>query len=240
MKYFGQKILITGGSSGIGLELARKFQELGNDIIIVGLNRQKLEDVAEYNGFDYIHADLANLSDVAKLIKRINDHHPDLSMLINNAGVQFEYNLGKGRECDIEEEVTVNLTAPIILINGLLPLLIKNSGAIVNVTSESAISPKRSAPVYCATKAGLSSFTKSLRYQLEGTKVNVFEIIPPMVDTPMTDNKTSKKLSPVKLATRFIKDYANDKLESYFGKTKLLKMIHRISPFFVDRMMKNY
>lgn len=103
-----------------------------------------------------------------------------------------------------------------------------------------ALAPKKSAPVYCATKAGLHLFTVALRYQLETTPVKVFEIIPPIVDTAMTKGRGRGKITPEALAEQFWSAYRRDHWEIAIGKVKLLKLMNRIAPTVAAAMLKNY
>ena len=138
----------------------------------------------------------------------------------------------------IEQEINVNLTAPIKLIALLLPVLQENkNAAIVNVSSGLGLVPKMQAPVYCGTKAGIHIFSKSLRYQLE--KVKVFEIIPPIVDTNMTKGRGNGKITADQLVEEFVKAFAKDEFEVNIGKVKLLKLVNRISPKLAEKIMKN-
>ena len=121
-----------------------------------------------------------------------------------------------------------------------MPLLLKNNNsALVNVSSGLFIAPKKSASVYCATKSAIHSFTKTLRYQLENTNTKVFEIIPALVETPMTAGRGKSKITTEQLTDEFFRNFKADKFESYIGKTKLLKLINRLSPKLADRIIKN-
>ena len=182
---------------GIGLALAKKFKELGNKVIITGRNQETLAQISSEHGFEFIQGDIGDVSDLHRLINEITVNHKDLNVLINNAGVQFNYQLKEANtfEGEIDQELAVNLTAPIKLCSAILPILLQQkSGAIVNVSSVLALVPKQSAPVYCGSKAALHIFTKALRYQLEDTPVKVFEIIPPLVDTAMTLGRGKDKM----------------------------------------------
>ncbi len=129
---------------------------------------------------------------------------------------------------------------PVTLCGLLLPVLsVQPQAAIVHVTSGLGLVPKKSAPVYCATKAGLHLFTKALRYQLEGSPVKVFEIIPPVVDTPMTAGRGSRKISPQQLVDEFMRAFERDRFEVSIGKVKLLRLISRLAPAVADRILKN-
>lgn len=239
----GNTVLITGGSSGIGLALAKRFLSLKNKVIITGRDQKKLDQIKnEYPEIEVFVGDLTNQNSLEELVLFIEHQHADLKILINNAAVQYTYNfidepnpLNK-----IMYEVSTNLTAPLKLTSLILPVLLKNqSGAIVNVSSALFIAPKKSASVYCATKAALHSFSKTLRYQLEHTGINVFEIIPALVETPMTAGRGKSKLLPEQLVDEFLKDFQANRFESYIGKTKLLKIVQRLSPRIADRIMKN-
>ena len=186
--------------------------------------------------------DLTEQSALDELRLFLEQHHPGLNTLVNNAAVQYNYSFVQ--EPDIlaktDYEIGTNLSAPLKLTGMLLPLLLQNkNSAIINVSSGLFIAPKQSAPVYCATKSAIHSYSKALRYQLENSGVKVFEIIPALVDTPMTAGRGKSKISPDQLTEEFYNDFSKDRFESYIGKTNLLKLIHRISPNLAVRMMKN-
>lgn len=92
--------------------------------------------------------------------------------------------------------------------------------------------------MYRGTKGGLHIFTKALRYQLEGSRIKVFEIIPPLVDTPMTEGRGSGKIPPAQLADEFIEKFGQDRFEVNIGRTKLLRLIQRVSPSLADKILK--
>ncbi|MEO1053182.1 MAG: SDR family NAD(P)-dependent oxidoreductase [Bacteroidota bacterium] len=241
MNLTNHKILITGGSSGIGLAMARRLKALGNHIIITGRNRAKLEEAGQKYDLDIFQCDLAENEDILALVKATKNQHPDLNILINNAGIQYNYSFEEGVPFEmIDHEIGVNLNAALKLCSAFIPILSgKQESAIVNVSSGLGISPKRSAPVYCATKAGLHIFSKALRYQLESTSIKVFEVIPPLVDTPMTVGRGKDKISPEDLVEEFISGLEKNRYEMNIGKVKLLKMMHRISPAIADSILKN-
>lgn len=243
MKLTGNTILITGGSSGIGLALSKTFCELGNKVIIAARNVEKMNQVkAQFPELDIVECDLTKQTSIDELVVQIEQQYPSLNILINNAAIQYNYDFLTERNIvnKIDYEVSANLTSTIKLCGLLLPVLLKNeNSAIVNVSSGLAISPKKSAPVYCATKAGIHLFTKALRYQMEGTKMKIFEIMPPLVETPMTAGRGKNKMSTEDLVREFMNDFKNDKTESLIGKTKLLRLISRIAPKFADSLLKN-
>lgn len=241
MNISNNTILITGGATGIGLALAKRFAALSNTVIIVGRNEAALASaVAETPMLIAHRCDLAKRVEREELVMMVEQQFPMLNVLINNAGVQYNYDLANTSNLPrIEPEITTNLTAPIELCSLLMPLLAEqNKSAIVNVSSGLAFVPKRSAPVYCATKAGLHSFTKALRYQLEGTNITVMELIPPLVDTQMTQGRGTGKISPLQLADEFLRAFEKDEAEINIGRTAILRVLNRFLPSVAERIMK--
>lgn len=236
-------ILITGGTSGIGLELVRQFYELENKIIVASGNQDNLDKLkTKFANISTLTCDLSDSLSVRKLIDKCLTEYSEINIIINNAGIQNNYMWTDEKEGykKIEDEIRINFTSPMQIIYGLLPLLTtRQSSAIVNVSSGLAFAPKKSAPVYCATKSAIHNVTKALRYQLETTPVKVFEIIPPLVDTAMTKGRGKGKISPKKLVEEFIRNFKNNRYESNIGKTKLLRFIQRISPGLADNILKN-
>ena len=241
MQLSNNKILITGGNKGIGLALAEKFMALNNTVIVTGRNVADLDDVKRRHPAVFtFQCDLSKAEDIDKLTLFLETQHPDLNILINNAGVQYNYDLAAAYHTNFkaEHEIKTNLLAPIKLIFLLLPLIQRNgNSAIVNVSSALAFTPKKSAPVYCATKAGIHVFTKALRYQL--SEVKVFEIIPPLVATKMTAGRGKGKITPETLVEEFIKKFKSDHFEMNIGKVKALRLLHRIFPRFAERLLRD-
>lgn len=238
MKTAHHTVLITGGSSGIGLALAQKFLSENNDVIVTGTNQEKLTHVQK--AFPQIKVERADMRDTHALTQVV-EKYPQVNVLVNNAGVQYNYNLAaQDTAIDlINRELQTNLNGPLQLIALLLPqLLAKKEAAIVNVSSSLGLVPKQSAPVYCGSKAGLRMVTKALRWQLEATNVKVFELIPPLVDTAMTTGRGEGKMSPEALAHEFWSHFVRDNYEIRIGKAKLLFMLQRIMPRMADKIMR--
>jgi uncharacterized oxidoreductase len=182
------EVLITGGASGIGLGLAETFLGAGSRVIVCGRRQDVLERArTTHQGLATFPCDLAQESERTRLAEWISQEHPRLNVLVNNAGIQQRMNLEvKDFWPRTKQEVAVNWEAPVHLICLLLETLRKaRNAAIINVTSGLAFVPMSSAPVYCATKAAMHSFTRSLRPMLRGTNVEVIEIIPPAVNTDL-------------------------------------------------------
>lgn len=242
MKRSGNTILITGGSSGIGLALAGKLSELGNTVIVVGRNKSKLESArANLPGLHTLQCDLGCRSQLDELAMQLERDFPALNILINNAGLQYNYYWQEETHLvdKINQELTVNLFAPALLTAQLLPLLMQQEdAAIVNVTSALAWAPKENAPVYCAGKAALHSLSQSLRWQLEAGNVRVVELVPPLVDTAMTSGRGKGKIRPEELATLFTERFFKGDNLITTGKIRLLMAINRIAPGLAEKIMR--
>jgi uncharacterized oxidoreductase len=239
MRVSGKMALVTGGTDGIGLEIARQLKAKGATVIVCG-RRKELLASATAEGMEAIGADLSNADGCAAFLKALGNR--PLDILINNAGMSG--NFGPGEPVDLpltDQAIFLNLNAPLHLIGELLPaLLTRPEAAIVNVTSGLAIAPRAGGPVYCASKAGLRSFTQSLRHNLRNTKVRVIEALPPVVDTAMTAGRPSKKMPPAECAAQIIDAIESDKSEANVGIVKLLQIVHSISPALARRVMINF
>lgn len=244
MKLSDNTILVTGGGSGIGLALAKAFaRHRGNTVVVCGRNAQKLEAVhADNPVIATFPCDIANDQDQQYLAEVITRKYPNFNILINNAGIQHNYSFldTQSRTDVIEEEVNINFLAQVQLTDRLLPVLLRQpSAALVNVTSALAVVPKQSAPIYCATKAAMHTFTKALRYQLKNSPVRVFEIIPALVETEMTKGRGKGKITPEALAAEALRGIQSDQYEIRIGKTKMLFALHRLLPSVAEHIIKN-
>lgn len=183
-----KKIFITGATSGIGEELARRFHSEGKKVIISGRNEKRLGEIcSECPGMSYVLLDVSNHREIESVSRFLMADHGDLDTLINNAGIQkklsFEASSLPSSE-QLTAEIQTNFLGCVQLISALLPLLKRqNKSQIINISSGLALVPLASAPLYCASKAALHSFTMSLRHQLRNTSVQVTELLPPLVQT---------------------------------------------------------
>jgi uncharacterized oxidoreductase len=201
MKTTGNTILITGGGSGIGRGLAEAFHALGNRVIVAGRRRQALDQTTAANpGMTSLALDIGDPAGIRSFAAELAARYPALNILINNAGImRFEKLQAQPDSlADAEAIVTTNLLGPIRLTAALLPLLEKQPySAIVNVSSGLAFVPMAPTPTYCATKAALHSYTQSLRYQLQGSLIEVLELIPPYVATHLLDGAADPRAMPL-------------------------------------------
>lgn len=184
MKLEGRTILITGGSSGIGLALVERLVARGNDVIVTGRRAALLDEVKQrFGAVTTFVSDAGDAADRARLAAEVLARFPKLDVLVNNAGIQrkVDYVAGEAWE-ETRSELAINVEGPMHLSALFLPHLLKQPSAeIINVSSGLAFVPIARMPVYCASKAAVHSYTQSLRHQLRGTRVAVIEVIPPAV-----------------------------------------------------------
>ncbi|MDB5096165.1 MAG: short-chain dehydrogenase [Cyanobacteria bacterium RYN_339] len=189
MKLAGNTVLVTGGATGIGLAIAQRFLAAGSRVVVCGRRADKLAEAqAAHPGLETIVADVAGEADRVALFEEAVKRFPDLNVLVNNAGIQRRGKLTEGVTSwsEHQQEIAINFEAPIHLALLFTPHLAKQARpAIVNVTSGLSFAPMPGAAVYSATKAGMHSFTLSLRKQLAKVGVAVVEIIPPAVNTDL-------------------------------------------------------
>lgn len=185
MKSSNNKILITGGATGIGLGLTERFISDNNTVIICGRRESALQEAAEkFPGVITKVCDIATDAGRIDLFDWIATNHSDLNVLVNNAGIQHHMNVEDDDFYEkAEAEIAINVNAPLHLTKLFLKL--KSPDTIMNVTSGLAFVPLSKVPVYCGTKAFLRSFTLSLRHQLKASKTEVIEIIPPALNTDL-------------------------------------------------------
>lgn len=212
------KILITGGATGIGLGLTERFIKEHNTVIICGRRADVLDEVKmKYPDVITKVCDLESESERVGLYEWISEHHSDLNVLINNAGIQHWINVDEEAFFQkSKKEIEINILAPIHLVNLFLKL--PKLTTIMNVSSGLSFVPLAKVPVYSATKSFLRSFTLSLRHLLKLKNVEVIEIIPPALNTDLGGKGIHDAYPPV---SEFIESIFNQlkegKMELSFG-----------------------
>jgi uncharacterized oxidoreductase len=197
MKISNNKILITGGASGIGLGLATRFFGENNSVIVVGRRKSLLQEVAEkYPGIITRKYDLSVFQEREDLFNWISGEHADLNVLVNNAGIQQRMSVGDSNfYIRAKEEITINIEAPIHL-TALFSNL-KSLNTIINISSGLAFVPMAGMPVYCASKSFIHSFTLSLRHQFKTRNIEIIELIPPALNTDLGGKGLHTSAPPV-------------------------------------------
>ena len=185
MKISHNKILITGGASGIGLGLTERFVKENNTVIICGRRESLLDEISgKLPSVITRKCDLSNSSEREDLFHWITNNHDDLNVLVNNAGIQQWMSVNDSNFYQrAKEEIAINVEAPVHLTS--LFTSMKSLNTIINVTSALSFVPIARMPVYSATKAFFHSFTLSLRHQLKSQDIEVIEIIPPALNTDL-------------------------------------------------------
>lgn len=194
-------VLITGGTSGIGYALGKALLQKNNQVILLGRNIARLNQVKQ-EGFHTICCDLSNQQDIENAALIVQNEYPDLAVLFNNAGVQYNYQITSNDiPLDkIRREIEINVTGQLILAHLLIPLLMTAEEAlIVNTTSGLGAFPKKDGLVYSASKAAMRNFTTGLKYVLKDSPISVVEFIPPVTATQMTKGREGPKISAEEL-----------------------------------------
>ena len=223
MNITNKTVLITGGGSGIGYATAKLLIEKGNKVIISGRNEEKLEKAAKALGADYIVSDVTDADAVNSLVAKLETTYPNLSVLVNNAGVGFIYKLGEGANAvdKARQEFETNYFAPVRLIESLLPLLKKQpEAAIVNITSNVAFHPVVVLPTYSDAKTALHSHSVALRLTLStDTNIKVFEVMPSLINTDATKDMGGAEngLPPEVAAQDIYNGMQEDRYEIFVG-----------------------
>ncbi|MGK5685532.1 SDR family NAD(P)-dependent oxidoreductase [Actinoplanes sp. URMC 104] len=230
-------VLITGGTSGIGLSLAEAFLAEGASVAVCGRSRTALDRFARAHPEALaVRADVTVPEARAALLAAVDDRFGRLDVLVNNAGTFVERNFAADGDATtaLDQEIDLNLTAPIHLTGEVVrrwpPLT-----AIVFVTSGFALVSPTRAPTYGAVKAGLHGFADGLRRQLAPQGTHVLEVLPPTTDTPMNAGATGAKLPPAEVAAVTLEALRKRRPMALPGATRLMPAMLRIAPHALGR-----
>ncbi|AUD04412.1 SDR family oxidoreductase [Spirosoma pollinicola] len=227
MKTTGNTVFISGGSAGIGLAIAKKLSAAGNRIIINGRNSQRLQiALSELNDAVALQGDLSVEADRIRIAQELAAQHPDVNIVINNAGTAFMNNLGDSTNDAVGkayQEINTNYLSVIHFTSLVLPHLLKQAdAAIVNVTSIAVFRGNKYLPTYSASKAALHSYTQGLRDTFaENDKLNIYELYPPLVNTEFSAEIGGANGIPAsEVADELLLALANDQFEVPVGDAK--------------------
>jgi len=184
----GARVLVTGGSRGIGAALARAYSAAGADVVVVARSEGDLRTVADEVGGHAVVVDLSDPAAVEALVPRVEADLGPIDVLVNNAGVETVDMAAVIDPADVRTATRVNLEAPMVLTRYALPgMLDRGRGHIVYLSSIAGSSGFPSMATYCATKAGINGFVAALRMELKGSPVRTTLVAPGPVDTRMWD-----------------------------------------------------
>jgi len=200
MKLTNNTIFITGGTSGIGHALAEALYKKGNKVIIAGRRRKHLEEITTSNpGMFAIELDMEDPASIESAAKKLIAEHPDLNVLINNAGIMLPDQAGgQQNDAQLMSTLNTNLAGPIRMTSALIEHLKTKDDAVVAYTSSVlAFVPLALTAVYSASKAALHSYVLSQRFMLRDTSVRVLEIAPPWVRTDLMNSREAEQAMPL-------------------------------------------
>lgn len=236
-----QVVLVTGGTMGIGLGMAKAFLARGASVAVCGRSGQAL------NAFSRAHpdalairADVTAAQDRVAMLDAVAERFGRLDVLVNNAGRFIERDFAGGTDPTdgLEQEVALNLTAPIRLTGEVLarwPAI----DALVFVSSGFALVSPTRAPTYGAVKAGLHGFAEGLRRQLSARGTHVLEVLPTTTDTPGTAHETRKKMTIEEVAAVTMRALDHRLPMALPGPMKMLPTLLRLAPGATGRMVAN-
>jgi uncharacterized oxidoreductase len=224
MELSNRTVLVTGGTSGIGLGIAEAFQRSKSRVIICGRDREKLATAAKkFPDITVLHCDVGDVGQRENLAGEVLRRFPDLDILVNNAGIQRYIDLKKGYDelKSGEDEIAINFVATVELTALFIGQLMKRpSGAIINVSSGLGFMPMVNTPIYSATKAAIHTYSLVLRQQLKDTSIRVVEIVPPMVDTGL--NKEGRDSAQLKFRGISLAEYIPTVIKELENDTDML------------------
>ncbi|NUQ96533.1 MAG: SDR family NAD(P)-dependent oxidoreductase [Streptomyces sp.] len=200
MKNTGNTILVTGGTSGIGLGLALRFLRAGNTVVVAGRRRELLARIAdEHPGIGTVELDVTDPESIARAREQVTAAYPDLNVVLNAAGIMLPENVLDADSLRVAEDtVATNLLGTIRTVYAFVPhLAARDDAAILTVSSGLAFVPLPLTPTYNATKAAVHSFSEGLRVQLAGSGIQVIELVPPAVRTTLMNQQDAEAAMPL-------------------------------------------
>jgi NAD(P)-dependent dehydrogenase (short-subunit alcohol dehydrogenase family) len=179
--------LVTGGSSGIGLAIARMLRDEGYGLTLASRTKEKIEAAAADLGAEAHAADMSSEDDCVQVVARHVDRFGGLEVLVNSAGLGIAGTVESLQTKHIDLQLGVNLRGLLLVSREAIPHLKRSRGWIVNLASIAGTAPTPGLTVYGATKAAVIALTRSQNAELDGDGVRAIAICPGFVDTPMAE-----------------------------------------------------
>lgn len=239
MRLEGKRILVTGGGSGMGLELARRLAE-SNQVVIAGRDEAKLERArAQTPALRSARLDVTSEEEAKRLVHWLGTELGGLDLLVNNAGLFRGYPISAAEAANKSvEDVEINVSGAIRMTRLALPLLeASREGAVLFMSSAVALAAVPGFAVYAATKAAVHSFARSLRVELRASGIRVFDVLPPVVDTGPAQGLDVPKVPPGKVAEAIVAGLRRNREEIRVGPVRQLAPLARIAPRLADRIV---
>jgi uncharacterized oxidoreductase len=238
MRLEGKRILITGGGSGIGLELARRLADT-NEVVIAGRDEGKLARArSQTPALRTLQLDVTSEQQGRQAIDWISAELGGLDLLVNNAGVMRRQALSDSRPAAATAELDINLGGAVRMTRLALPLLEREPEAgVLFMSSAVALTAVPGLSVYAATKAALHSLARSLRAELADTRVRVFEVLPPVVDTDLERGLDVAKIPASAVADAVVSGVERDREQIPVAQVRPLVLLARLSPGLADRIV---
>lgn len=239
MSLQGIRVLVTGGSRGIGRALCEALRDAGCEVLACGRDAEALADLERDTAVRGLTCDVTVEGAADTLLEAVRRELGGLDVLINNAGMQCDQDPGQGLDrARVVQELQLNLLAPILLTDALLPLLTASPvAAVVNMSSALGVVPSARSPVYGATKAGLSCYTRAARGSLASVGVRCVEVVPPLVATGMTTGRQQGAVAPEVVADAVVDALRTGQERVVVGKARILLALHRLSPALAAAVM---
>lgn len=245
----GRVVLVTGATSGIGMETARALTQHGARVVGTGRDQERLGILASEVDLA-LTMDVTNPGSVEMALAAIHDRYGHVDVLVNNAGIGCFLDWSESTTSDLERILAVNLVGAIRVANGVLPGMVeRGEGVMVNIASIAGLRAYAAHSAYCASKFGLVGWSKAVRKELRGTGVRVSIVCPPAVDTPFfetagrpefrEENKKNGMVSPVDVARSIVSAISESPEQVVISpRARLLYALDRVAPSFVDRLQQ--
>lgn len=230
------KAIVTGGTAGIGRELVLALAKSGWQVTTTGRNEDALAELDQLDGITAVKCDLSDPDAIAAFVQQVAGAAP-FDMLVNNAGVMWTDGFADMTSAGIFQEIAVNLTAPILLTQHLLPHL-KPDAQLVNVGSALGYFPRKGSAVYSATKAGLRLFGEALSVQYPDLCIQ--HVVPPRVNTGLSTASGPQDMGPKEAAQAILQGIVGKSKTIWVGDSKKMRMLMRIAPWLIRRIIARH